>query len=67
MHKELQAEVIDSATSCQILGGISPSTLSRWVKAGKIQPIIKGAGLRGPMWFRRSDVEKLAEAQRVAA
>jgi len=66
MHKESQPGVIDSATSCQILGGISRSTLSRMVRDGKIKPALKANGLRGPMWFHRSDVEALAEARAAA-
>jgi excisionase family DNA binding protein len=43
--------------------GVTASTISRWVSAGKLTPAIKGSGLRGPMWFRASDVDDLTERQ----
>lgn len=39
--------------------GKSIATISRYVKAGRIAPVIKGDGIRGQMWFRPEDVERL--------
>lgn len=39
--------------------GISNSTLSRYVANGRITPTLKGAGIRGQMWFWARDVEAL--------
>ena len=53
-------DLIASADAAQALG-INRSTLSRWVRDGRITPELRGTGLRGPMWFKRSDVERLAD------
>lgn len=34
------------------------STLTRMVDAGKVKPAIRGEGIRGSMFFYRSEVEK---------
>lgn len=50
--------------------GKSVATISRYVKAGRISPVIKGDGLRGQMWFTPSDVRRLKaelEARAVTA
>jgi len=37
----------------------SRSNLTRWVKSGKIKPLIKGEGRNGAMFFRKSEVERV--------
>lgn len=39
--------------------GKSVATITRYVKAGRLEPVIKGEGLRGAMWFRPEDVDRL--------
>ncbi|WP_282824093.1 helix-turn-helix domain-containing protein [Gulosibacter sediminis] len=39
--------------------GCSHSTVSRWVRAGKLKPAVEGAGLRGPRFFRRAEVQRI--------
>lgn len=34
-------------------------TVCRWAAEGKLEPAIKGGGLRGPMWFDRATVEQM--------
>lgn len=35
------------------------TTISRWVRAGKLRPVAEGEGIRGARFFRRSDVERI--------
>jgi len=35
------------------------SVINKWVKAGKIKPVVEGEGLRGARFFRRSEVERV--------
>lgn len=35
------------------------SVINKWVKAGKIKPAIEGEGLRGPRFFRRTEVDRV--------
>lgn len=57
MHKS--QELIRSADAAAMLA-IDRSTLSRWVKAGKLTPAVEGSGIRGERFFAREDVEALA-------
>lgn len=41
---------------------MSRSNLTRWVKSGKIKPFIRGEGRNGPMYFRKSEVERVKRA-----
>lgn len=50
---------ITSAEACDLLG-IDRSTLTRWVASGRLTPAFKAPGLRGPYFFHRTDVERLA-------
>lgn len=34
------------------------STLTRMVEAGKLKPAVKGEGIRGSMFFYRSEIER---------
>ena len=52
-HLKPTAEVADRL-------GKSVATITRYVKAGRINPVIKGEGLRGAMWFDPIDVDRLA-------
>jgi excisionase family DNA binding protein len=54
MHKESPSQYIGAAEVCRILG-IDRSTLSRWVKEGRLVPAMKLPGLRGPFLFNRTD------------
>jgi predicted DNA-binding transcriptional regulator AlpA len=59
-------DLITTATACAILGGeapINPSTLWRWIKAGRISPPLKPGP--GTVRFRRSVL--IAERDAVAA
>lgn len=56
MHKEPNDDLIGSAEVSSILH-IDRSTVSRWVKAGKLQPIVKGSGVRGELFFSRTQIE----------
>ena len=50
--------LIGSAEACELLGRISRSTLTRWVKDGRIATA--GQLSTGAFLFLRSDVEALA-------
>lgn len=55
-------ELVTSAAVCEELR-IDRSTLSRWVAAGRIEPVTKLPGIRGAFLFTRADVERVkAEA-----
>jgi predicted site-specific integrase-resolvase len=60
-------DLITTATACAILGGreapINPSTLWRWIKAGRISPPLKPGP--GTARFRRSVL--IAERDAIAA
>jgi hypothetical protein len=60
-------DLITTATACRLLGGeespIHPSTLWRWVKAGRISPPLKPGP--GTVRFRRSVL--IAERDRRSA
>ena len=45
--------------------GVTPETVSRWVKSGRIAPAAKGDGLRGAYFFTEAEVERVA-AERAA-
>ncbi|MCU4295495.1 helix-turn-helix domain-containing protein [Brevibacterium permense] len=40
---------------------VDRSTLSRWVKSGKLVPIIRGNGKTGEMFFAEDEIERVAE------
>jgi DNA-binding transcriptional MerR regulator len=46
----------DAATLC----GVAPGTINRWVREGKLTPIVVGTGPTGTRFYRRSDVEGLS-------
>lgn len=55
-----QNDLITTAQACEVLGGMHPSTINRWVQMGKLAPAHKLPGARGANLFRRRDIEKLA-------
>ncbi len=52
------SDLLPTRAVAQLLN-CSPSTISRKVAAGELTPALKVDGLRGAMFFRRSDVEAL--------
>lgn len=46
---------------------IDRSTLSRWVAAGRISPVIKLPGIRGPFVFEVAEVERVKAKRSQAA
>lgn len=54
-------DLISSADAAELLG-IDRSTLSRWVQAGRLAPVLKMPGLRGPALYDRTAVLALAAA-----
>ena len=51
-------DLLDTAQTCEELG-VHQSTLSRWIRRGRIAPAVKGRGVRGPHFFARADVDRL--------
>lgn len=39
------------------------STLTRMVEAGKLKPAVRGEGVRGSMFFYRSEIERAKKRQ----
>ena len=58
-------DLIDAAQAADLLG-ISLVTLHRRARKGRIPTALKGDGIRGPRWFRLSDVVALADEERAA-
>jgi predicted site-specific integrase-resolvase len=54
--------LLGSADVCSELGNIDRSTLSRWVTAGRITPVMRLRGKRGAMLFDPKDVQRLKDA-----
>ncbi|HUX71798.1 MAG TPA: helix-turn-helix domain-containing protein [Cellulomonadaceae bacterium] len=54
-------QFIGSAEACSLLGGINRSTLTRWVKAGRLHTVTQLDGPNGALVFRREDVLALLE------
>lgn len=59
MHNE--PHYLTSAEAAERLG-VDRSTLSRWVASGRIKPVWKMPGRRGPFLFRPADVDALKAA-----
>lgn len=53
-------DLISTREACRLLGDLPLSTFHSWVDAEKITPALKANGKRGQMFFRRSDVQRLA-------
>ena len=60
MSKTTTPDMLGPADVCERLG-IDRSTLTRWVKAGKIAPAMKLPGLRGAHVFTADEVERVAK------
>ena len=58
-------DMLGPADVCERLG-IDRSTLTRWVKAGKIVPAMKLPGLRGAHVFTADEVERVERRERAA-
>lgn len=56
MHNEPNDDLIGSAEVSSILH-VDRSTISRWVKAGKLLPVVKESGVRGELFFSRTQIE----------
>jgi predicted site-specific integrase-resolvase len=58
---EQQPKLEDLLTSVQTAErlGIDRATLTRWVQAGRITPVMKLPGIRGPALFDPADVERV--------
>lgn len=54
------APLIGTAEAARLLGR-TVSTVNRWASTGRLIPAAQGTGIRGPRFFRRADVVKLAE------
>ena len=54
------APLIGTAEAARLLGR-TVSTVNRWASTGRLIPAAQGNGVRGPRFFRRADVVKLAE------
>jgi excisionase family DNA binding protein len=52
-------DLVGSDEAARLIG-INRATLTRWVQAGKITPLMKLPGITGAVLFHRRDVEKLA-------
>lgn len=59
MHND-EASAIGTVDTCAILA-IDRSTLSRWVKDGRIAPTLRLPGKTGAMIFDRATVEALRD------
>lgn len=59
-------QVISAAEAARILS-VSPRTVARWIKSGRLTPVTKLDGLRGPYLLDAQDVYAYAEQQRAAA
>lgn len=55
-----QPDEITTREALEILGYRNPSTVTRYVAAGKLTPSRKLPGANGPYLFHRADVEALA-------
>lgn len=58
---------ITTREALEILGYTEPSTISRYVAIGKLQPSRKLPGLTGAYLFWRRDIERLATEQAAAS
>jgi DNA-binding transcriptional MerR regulator len=42
---------------------VTPQTVNRWVREGRLVPATQGDGIRGPRFYRRADVVALIDMQ----
>lgn len=62
----MQNDVIGSAEAAGLLR-IDRSTLTRWVKASRLTPVMRGTGATGEMFFNRADIDALRPPERRAS
>ncbi len=60
-----QPQHLPTAVVAQTLA-MSPSSVHRLVETGELVPVFRAPGIRGAMFFRRTDVAKLAKARQKA-
>jgi predicted site-specific integrase-resolvase len=58
----MQDDIIGSTEACTILS-IDKATISRWVAAGKLTPVLKLPRTNGAFLFKRADIDALAQAR----
>lgn len=61
-----QAKQLGTADAARELG-VHPSTLTRWVKKGKVTPLHRGSGLRGEMFFDPDVIAHIRRTGKVSA
>lgn len=59
-------DVLSTAAAAERLG-IDRSTLTRWVAAGRLTPVVRGEGRNGVMFFAAADVDDLDARIKAAA
>ena len=47
--------------------GVAPTTVARWVNAGRLTPVLRLPGIRGAMFFDPADVDALDAKPEAAA
>lgn len=60
------AEQLGTADAARELG-VHPSTLTRWVKKGKVSPAHRGSGTTGEMFFDRDVIARIRQTGKVSA
>ena len=58
-------DIIGSTEACTILN-IDKATISRWVAAGRITPVVKLPRKNGAFLFARADIDILAKERATA-
>jgi predicted site-specific integrase-resolvase len=58
VHVMQNVSLLSSADTARVLG-IHQTTVSDWVKAGRIKPVQKMPGLRGAYLFHPTEVERV--------
>jgi len=56
---DLGTEVVTTKEAAA-LRGVAIGTINRWVREGRLEPVIAGNGPTGTRFYRRRDVEALA-------
>lgn len=68
MSQTAHVAPLSTVEVCEELGGIDRSTLSRWVKAGRIRPLRQMPGQTGAFLFDAAEVARVkADAERRSA
>jgi DNA-binding transcriptional MerR regulator len=65
MSKTPQTTVRTADAAKQL--GVHPSTLTRWVAAEKITPVLRGTGDKGEMFFDQADITRIRQTGKVSA